>query len=409
MELSSLFDASVDYSAESDWEMQLPTGGGVYLLADEADRMIQLATTADLKRALRHRLGREEVPGTATGPDSPDASRETTADTGPESPAPPGVTPRPSRPRINLREVVRRIWWRPAWSQFELTFEYYRLARVLMPQSYRRQLAFGPSWFVHVDPAAHTPQFTPGKFLRSPPGVDLGPLATQADASRFIEILQDAFELCRYHHILEQAPHGQACAYFEMGKCPAPCDGTIPLSTYRDTIHSALAFACGERAPTWERLQLAMQEAAARQAYERAGLLKRQLERARGIEHAVFSRVRPIEQFNYLVVQRGRGTTRLRPFFVRQGTITPGDEIKRSELPQAVESWIQQIRQTPEPVPVDVRSEQIWLVNHFLFKPDAPGAYLHASELSDPSRVGSMLEDRFAGQVRATDQSSIPQ
>ena len=41
-----------------------------------------------------------------------------------------------------------------------------------------------------------------------PPGVVLGPLPDKDAAGRMIETVIDCFDLCRYHHILVQAPHG---------------------------------------------------------------------------------------------------------------------------------------------------------------------------------------------------------
>ena len=53
--------------------------------------------------------------------------------------------------------------------------------------------------------------------------------------------VEDAFDLCRYYNVLVEAPHGKACAYKEMGKCPAPCDGSISLEQYRRLVDWSLA------------------------------------------------------------------------------------------------------------------------------------------------------------------------
>ncbi len=158
---------------------------------------------------------------------------------------------------------MRRIWWQPAHSVFEITYEYWRLARRIMPQQYLKNIAFGPAWFVHVDPAAVIPRFTVGKLLPAGPGSVLGPYATQQDANRSVQILEDAFDLCRYIHILEQAPHGQPCAYHEMGRCPAPCGGLIPMEDYRRTMARAVRFATGEREPERQGWDNEMRPAAA--------------------------------------------------------------------------------------------------------------------------------------------------
>jgi len=357
-------------------DRMLPRGGGVYLLTDEQGRLIQLAGAGDLRRALRARLI------------EPPAGREE-AGAG------------PVRRKAHLGQVVRKIRWRTTHSMFEVDYAYHRIARVLMPDEYLDNVAFGPAWLVHVDPEATIPRFVAGKKLRHPPGLDLGPFATQADANRFIQILHDAFDLCRHHRVLEQVPNGQPCAYFEMGKCPAPCNGSIPMSAYRAKVAAAVAFVRGER----EGWQAQMQEAAAALLYEKAAMLKQRLERARGIEHAAFRRVRPVEAFNYLVVQRGGGRTRVKPFFIRAGWITPGEQAKLKEIDRAAGQWMAQMKQTPTSPIGRTRddgadrqhlTEQIWLVSHYLFKRDPPGLFMHASELEDPTALARRVQERFA-------------
>ena len=102
-------------------------------------------------------------------------------------------------------------------------------------------IGFGPSWFIHIDPQAPLPRFEPTSRVYQQPGMYWGPYATRGDAAEVIADLEDLFDLCRYHDILDKSPHGQACAYFEMGKCPAPCDGSVPAETYRSE-HCACLF-----------------------------------------------------------------------------------------------------------------------------------------------------------------------
>ncbi len=387
----------------------LPGVGGVYLLTDAEDRIIQLASAGNLRRALQVRL-------------APPTEGEA---------QPAGV---PTRKRADLRQIVRKIRWRTAHSAFEISYEYWRLARALLPDGYLKQVAFGPAWFAHVDPTAEIPRFVVGKVLRSPPGIDLGPFFTNADATRFVQVLEDGFDLCRYHHILEQAPRGTACAYFDMGKCPAPCDGSIPMTRYREMIADALAFAAGERKPTYERCEAGMREAAARQAYEHAGKLKQRLERLREIEHKSFAQAAPIERFNYLIVQRGGGRTRVRPFFVRGGAIAPGEAVSLKQLETVAGRWIEatraasggtgrlsdqaygptswsmppgaantgQVRESaghPLAAPLSfdrqALSEQIWLVSHFLGKKEPPGLFVRADRLPPADELPRMIRERF--------------
>lgn len=370
---------------------RFPGGGGVYLLTDAEDRPVLLASAGDLRRALAGRLGG------GTEPEEPQ-----TPETASVEPSAPTKDSSAGRRRVDLSSVVRRIRWRAAHSPFELAFEYWRIARVLLPDSYVENLGFGPCWFVHMDPDAAIPRLRIGRLLQAPPGVDLGPFATQSDATRFAGILQDAFDLCRYEHILQQAPHGRACAYFEMGRCPAPCDGSVSMSNYRQTIADALTFAAGRRDSWRSRTEARMHRAAAELAFERAAAIRRRLERAAAIDHPAFRHVRPIERFDYLVVQRGRGRTRVRPFFVRGGRIEPGPETRLKDLEPAAAGWIKRMREPLPPGPLDEpdqrarRSEQIWLVSHFLFRDRPGGLFLAVESFSSARKLLAAVQTCFA-------------
>src|SRR5690606_23159824 len=112
------------------------------------------------------------------------------------------------------------------------------------------------------------------------------------------------------------------------------------MTTYRDMIGRALAFARGERQPAlagWER---DMRAAAAERAYERAAAIKARIDRARRVEQESCRLVRPVDAFRYLVVQRGGGATRVKPFFVRAGHIETGPAVRLRELERAVPGWL---------------------------------------------------------------------
>lgn len=369
-------------------------------MTDEDDRFIQLAATADLRRKLTARL---TVRSTALESRRRDGEGERVSgqcgsrEESSEEPVSPS-----HRPRVDLARIVRRVRWLRAYSMFEITWQYYRLARLLMPHRYLKQVGFGPCWFVHVDPTAAAPRFQAGKLVRGGPGVDIGPMATQADAGRLIEILEDAFDLCRYHHILLQAPHGRPCAYLDMGKCPAPCDGRVSMVQYREMIADALAFACGRRDGRFQHWDRAMREAAAGREYERAGAIKQSIERARRIEHDAFRHLQPVRDLRYLVVQRGAGTTQVKPFFIRSGEIGAGESTRLKELTTVARSWLDGLHR---PIEADssaqgndpiVRSEQLWLLSHFLYKRDPPGLYLRADILGSPETLAEQIQSHFA-------------
>lgn len=434
MQWDELFSHVVAYDPAEPAALSLPTGGGVYLLTDEQDRLVQLASAADLRRAVMNRLGispnkettaekegtEAGTPAPTTGPEREDAETREAETAGPA--APPGrlegrePESRSTR-RADLSQIVRHVRWQPTHSVFEATYEYHRIARVVLPDTYLKNIAFGPAWFVQVDAGAEVPRFAVGKSITPASGVTLGPFATQQDANRFVQILEDAFDLCRHLPILEQAPHGQPCAYFEMGRCPAPCNASIPMSQYRETVARAVRFATGERDDTRAEWQRQMREAAGGLEFERAAAIKQRIDRAQEIEHPAFRFVRPIQAFSWLIVQRDAGTTRVKPFFVLAGAIEPGEPVRLKDLDAAVARWHERMRKPAPPAAQDstqarpaptiqngpaggagsgLLSEHIWLVSHFLFRRERTGLFLDAAALPEPGALAETIRACFA-------------
>ena len=101
--------------------------------------------------------------------------------------------------------------------------------------------------------------------------------------------------------MLRQAPQGQACAYKEMGRCPAPCDGTVRMAHYHQAIAASVEFACGRSDTRLSQLEQSMTEAARRLEFERAARIREGLARATRIL-ADDRRLQPTaETFRYLV------------------------------------------------------------------------------------------------------------
>src|SRR5262249_31724738 len=107
-------------------------------------------------------------------------------------------------------------------------------------ESYQGMVGFRPAWFVHVNPEAQFPRYTKTIDLSPRPGTLAGPVEDKHAAGRLIEMIEDLFDLCRYYNILVEYPQGKACAYKEMGKCPAPCDGSISIEQYRRLVEWSL-------------------------------------------------------------------------------------------------------------------------------------------------------------------------
>ena len=252
---SELFpdNASIDPAATEEKRadfLAIPAKGAVYLLAgnDEAgvERPMLLATVGDLRAALRRRLG--ELPAEVKSK------------------------------RVAYGQLCSRVYWRQVHSSFAANFWYGRAAHALFPATARALIPWRDSWWIAVEREATStpfPRIRKTNNLSDASLAYVGPVRDKHVAARLIESLEDLFDLCRYHNILVQAPHGKACAYKEMGKCPAPCDGSESLASYRARIDAALAFAANENRTAWRAdVEASMKAAAATQEFEKAGRIK---------------------------------------------------------------------------------------------------------------------------------------
>lgn len=367
---------------EPPFEKSLPAGPGVYLLCDEADRPILLSFSANLRRVVGHRL---------TQPD-PDTRTK----------------------RANLAEIARRLYWVETHGAFETLLTHWQAAREIHPRDYRTLLGFGPAEFIRVDPAAATPRFTVTRELRADGARYLGPLPTRKAADAWNDMLADVFDLCRYYDVLEKAPHGQACAYFDMGKCPAPCNGTVPMSDYRAMIASAWDFSTGKSRERIDELRTAMQSAAGELAFERAASIRGTIEREVALRgKPEYRHMADLNGVAWLVIQRAcsprraEKNTLIRPWFVSMHAIDAGEPVPWPDAAMHAGGWLQRTRiaataaSNPSTTsePNAAASERIWLLSRFLFQEDtAPGWFGRSDRLPDEAVLVEELGERLIRQ-----------
>ena len=287
--IADLFPLSVDIQDEpAAWRRSVPTCPGICLLTDEQDKIIQLFSSASLRRRLTTKL-----------------------------------TPQPSdsAKKVDLSAIVRRSHMRQTASPFETNYWYWRAARQLYPKRYRKMVVFGKVWFVQVETDSDIPQWkvVDDPFTQS--GISIGPMQTRKSAAELIGELEDIFDLCRYYHVLRKAPHGEACSYFQMGKCPAPCDGTVSMQSYRTTVATSAAWLQGQQVFTAD-LERQMHRFARNMQFEQAAALKKKLERAQAMHSAFDGNLRPVEQFRLLIAQPGPKKRQVQLFAQQGGQLT---------------------------------------------------------------------------------------
>jgi len=359
-EPASIFDHSVTFDLEGDFESFLrsvPARWVVYLLADVDDRPIQLLCVKNLRYSLKRRLG-------------------------------PGEPAAGLSKRVNYRDLVRRVHWRRVDSSTEADWLYYEAARAIFPQSYQGMTGFRPAWFTHVNPDARFPRYTKTIDLTSRPGLFIGPVEDKHAAARLIELAEDAFDLCRYYNILTEAPHGRACAYKEMGKCPAPCDGSISMEQYRGLVQWS-ADTLVDPEPFVHDQSRRMQAAAGEFHFEIAGKIKAFLGSINRLSKGPFRHVRLLKDFAFLSLQHGPRDGTAKVFLATPGRIEHivsliAEPARPAEL---LRHALDLASQRSEVTIDSVGAERIGIIAHHLFSPKnvvgAPGVFLPIASVEE--------------------------
>jgi len=328
----------------------LPARWAVYLMCDAAGQPVQMLAVKNLRASVKRRLSE----------DAPDALTK----------------------RVDYRAVVRQIRYRRVDSALESDLAYVDVARQVFPQTYRQLLAQRPAWFVQVNPDAPFPRWQRTEDPMSP-GEVFGPIQEKGQAAKLVESIEDLFDLCRYYNILTQSPHGSACAYKDMGKCPAPCDGSVSMQQYRSLIDWSLATMRDPQTEI-EQQQDRMKSAASDLRFETAGKIKQFVDQLSTLRKGDYRHVRPMRDFRYLSVQPGPRKAQVKLF-----SITPAgvecvaclrDEPKELLLRvPAIESLTRPIEGTA----FDAESLGVAVRHLFMSKP--AGVFLHGDDLTDRS------------------------
>lgn len=257
----------------------------VVLLSDAAGRPILLATTADARAFLRRRLARGGI-------------------------------------QADLSAITARadVWL--VGSGLEADLAFLRVAREAMPETWEALTERWRAWFIHLDPDAVNPVWRKTNLgdgaRESAPGRLIGPMASKDMAGKCGEAIDDLFDLCRFPRELALAPRGTACAYKEMGRCPAPCDGSESMASYRGRVGEALASLRIDRALLSRPFEEAMAQAAARQDFEAAAVAKSRVDRVAALSRPALREARPLDGFRFVAVL-GSG----RPRWARAWWIDP--------------------------------------------------------------------------------------
>jgi excinuclease UvrABC nuclease subunit len=345
----AVFDPAGDFDA---FLRAVPARWVVYLMSDADDRPVQLLCVKNLRASLKRRLGGNEEVG-------------------------------PSR-RVNYRDLIRLVRFRRVDSAFEADWLYYELARQLFPQTYQGMVGFRPAWFVHVNPEAAFPRYLKTIDL-SREGVYVGPVEDKHVAARLIELVEDMFDLCRYYNLLVESPKAKACAYKEMGKCPAPCDGSVSMEQYRRVIEWS-ARVLVDSSDAVRQHTLRMQQAATELRFETAAKIRSYVDQLSQLGKGSYRHARLLKDFQFVSFQHGPREGTAKVFLIALGRIEEiacmiGEAKWPSELLRAA---LVAAAANPEKQVDTTGTERIGIVAHHLFSAKSShGVFVRLDELDE--------------------------
>ncbi len=327
-------EAAVDFLA-------LPTKPGVFALEDETGGTLALAITANLRRLVKSRL-------------QPKTEEEG-----------------PSR-RVDYRQRARFVRAMTVGSAFEADWAYLQLAHRRIPHTFGHLLDRWRGWFIHCDPQAPFPRLLKTNSPGGAVGAIFGPVADKHAAQRVIELLERAFDLCRHFHILVDAPNATACAYKEMGQCPAPCDGSITMEAYRSLLADALEFLAQPVNEARAGIESRMRRSSGELDFEGADRWRHRLDATKLLTKPQYRFIDRLDRFRFLAVLPSERADYARLMAVAGGWIAPVLDLAldcgRAELDEVVFAAMQQMG---DRIAIDSEAavQNIGLVCRYLFRP----------------------------------------
>ena len=304
-QMHSLFESCVAIPAGEEFTKSIthiPHCKGVVLLADSSDTPILLLTAADINRVVLNRL---------SGGDTTIATK-----------------------RVRLGQITSKIYYTCCWCDFGSSLEYYRLAKQIFPEDYRKIIGLGKVWYVKINFKAKWPGFA---VTDNPAGVRqkqievFGPFPNRKSTQDYINALNQAFGLCRQQCLIDDPQKAAGCPYYQMHICKAPCMGRISRDEYLAMVRNAVEAIGTDRQKTIELLNNRMRELSEQREFEQAQFAKNQLEQLKDLDKEIYKWVANLRELAILHIDPGprvrvKGQKKkaqlYRAYFIRSGQIS---------------------------------------------------------------------------------------
>jgi len=249
----------------------LPACKGVILFADSNKKPIQFLTAANIRRTARSRLNAQQ-------------SEQLTK------------TP-------NISEIACNIFYVCCYNDFESSITYYKTAKEIFPETYRKLVPKAKLNLVKINPSDDWPVFT---YTSSPvlcgDEIVFGLFANRKSAREFIHILQEAFSLCKRPDISQDPQKARGCPYLQMETCAGACVGKISKTDYQKRIDQAIQAGRGETDAIKISLCGEMERLSNSMQFELACKVKKQIELIELLDKPIYKWVGDLQRTSIMHV-----------------------------------------------------------------------------------------------------------
>jgi excinuclease ABC subunit C len=351
--LSQRLEFAPDHDAEI--FAAAPSASAVFLLKGEDGSEPYISKTANLQRRLQRLLGR---PGEQTK-------------------------------RLNLRDRVRLVEFKPTGSDFESGFLLYQLLRETFPKTYadRLRLRFAPLIKLHMENEYPRASVTTRLGRLNGRSIYYGPFPSRAAAEKFANDSLDVFLIRRCVEDLHPDPKFPGCIYSEMKMCLAPCFKGCTDEEYREELGRVQAYFDSRGDSLVREISRQRDAASANLEFEQAAALHAKVDKLKPVVGQLPRIVHRIDALAGVMVQTSATAEAVNLFRIDSGclagpvvlSIQPTEHAKS----QSMESRIEEVLATcpkSEPRSALETMEHLALLKRWYYRSSRMGEIFFADE-----------------------------
>jgi len=197
------------------------------------------------------------------------------------------------------------------------------------------------------------PRLSMVRVVRDDGATYFGPFTRRKSAEDVTLAIYDGFPIRQCTPRLSSSAAISACALAGMGRCAAPCDGTISRDGYREIVEAVRAALSLDARPAVLSVQARLQRLIRQQRFEEAAIIRRRLE-ALTRTAARFHRIRSLAACAEIVAVR-KVELDWEIHVIRYGRLAGAGRATPREVPQAVARAVRLTSETvakpPDPLP----------------------------------------------------------